>query len=303
MNGIVTKSTGSWYTVLLEDQEVSARLRGKIRTQGLKSTNPVTVGDRVDLEHEDGEYLIAAVHDRRNCIVRRSNKLSKQYQLIAANIDLAVLVITPGKPYTPMGFIDRFAATAEAYDIPLSLLVNKSDLTGRKVDAYRNELLYTYQKVGYPCRNVSFLDADQVQELRSAWQGKTILLSGNSGVGKSTLINALKPGLAQKIGEISESYHKGKHTTTFAQMFQYAPNSFIIDTPGIKDFGLVGMEKVHLSHYFKEMQPLYNQCRFNDCLHVEEPGCAVQEALESGDILPSRYLSYLNMLEEIQEQK
>lgn len=301
MKGIVSKSTGSWYKVIVDGLEVDARLRGKIRMRDLKSTNPVTVGDVVTLTLKDEEYVIDDILDRHNCIVRKSNKLSKQYQLIAANIDKAFLIITPGNPYTPMGFIDRYLVTAEAYHIPVKILINKKDLNKKKINAYRQELFDLYSSIGYECESVSFQDPEDIERLKNDMQGKTSLFSGNSGVGKSTLINALLPSADQKIGKISSSYHKGMHTTTFAQMFMMNEDSFIIDTPGIKDFGLIGMEKEHLSHYFIEMQPLLQNCRFNNCLHLDEPDCKVTEALENGEIHPNRYINYMTMLEEIQE--
>lgn len=301
MKGLVSKSTGSWYKVFLNNEEVDARLRGKIRTQELKSTNPVTVGDIVDLEYDGEDYTIKDIQERKNCIVRKSNKLSKQYQLIAANIDIAFLIITPGEPYTPKGFIDRYLVTAEAYHIPVHLLINKKDRESTKFNAYRQELLDQYTYIGYPCTSVSFHDQANVEQIKEWMKGKTCLLSGNSGVGKSTLINAIIPSVVQKTGDISSSYHKGKHTTTFAQMFRWGKDSFIIDTPGIKDFGLVDLDKFMLSHYFPEMKAVLENCKFNNCLHIEEPKCAVTAALDEGTIPVDRYLSYLNMLEEIEE--
>ena len=300
MKGIIRKSTGSWYKVFVDGDEVEARLRGKLRTLDLKSTNPVTVGDEVILEKEGEEYLIADIEDRHNCIVRKSNKLSKQYQVIAANIDLAILIVSPGKPYTPAGFIDRFLATAEAYHIDVLILINKEDLDSNKINAYRDELVKIYTDIGYECRTVSLLKKEDVESIRERIQGKKVLIAGNSGVGKSTLVNGLDSNIGQKIGEISSSYKKGKHTTTFAQMFALGAETFIIDTPGIKDFGLVAFEKAQLSHYFPEMMERLKHCKFNDCLHLEEPECAVVAALEAGEIPPSRYISYLNMLEELE---
>lgn len=299
MKGLVSKSTGSWYKVFLDNKEVDARLRGKIRTQELKSTNPVTVGDIVELDYDGEDYTIRDIEERKNCIVRKSNKLSKQYQLIAANIDLAFLIITPGEPYTPKGFIDRYLVTAEAYHIPVHILINKKDRESVKFNAYRQELLDQYSSIGYACSSVSFLDEEDIADIKELMREKICLLSGNSGVGKSTLINAIIPAVEQKTGNISTSYHKGKHTTTFAQMFRWGNDSFIIDTPGIKDFGLIDMDKHMLSHYFPEMNALRENCKFNNCLHVEEPKCAVAQALDEGKLPVDRYISYLNMLEEI----
>lgn len=300
MEGIVSKSTGSWYKVLIDDQEVDARLRGILRTRELKSTNPVVVGDVVDLDHEDGEYFIRDIHERTNCIVRKSNKLSKQFQLIAANIDLALLIVTPAKPYTPQGFIDRFLITAESYHIPVHLLLNKKDIHSKKADAHREYLLELYSSIGYPISNVSFHDSNDIEMIRELVRDRSVLLSGNSGVGKSTLINQLIPGALQKTGHISTSYNKGKHTTTFAQMFTGENHTRLIDTPGIKDFGIVDMQKEHIGHYFPEMKVVLDQCKFRNCIHVEEPDCAVIAALEQGKISESRYLSYLSILDEIE---
>ncbi len=301
MKGIVSKSTGSWYKVYIDGREVDARLRGKIRTQNLKSTNPVTVGDVVFLDVQDEEYLIKGVEDRKNCIVRKSNKLSKQYQLIASNIDQALLVVTPAYPYTPMGFIDRYLITASAYHIPVIILINKSDLNEPKLSAYRDELQATYLGLGYDCRLMSFLSESDIEEVQKLIQSKTTVISGNSGVGKSTLANAISAGIDQKIGEISSSYDKGQHTTTFAQMFVVNPDTFIIDTPGLKDFGLVHLKKNQLSHYFPEMKAVLENCKFNNCIHLEEPECAVIKELEKGNIAESRYLNYLNMLDELDQ--
>ena len=302
MKGIVSKSTGSWYKVFIDGEEVDARLRGKFRTHDLKSTNPITVGDHVILEKDKEDFAIIEIEERKNCIVRKSNKLSKQYQLIASNIDFAYLIITPAQPFTPQGFIDRYLVTAEAYHIPVKILINKKDQSKKKFNDYRQELLKLYTSIGYHCESVSFLDDKDVANIQQAIQGKTCLLGGNSGVGKSTLINALLNKAEQKIGSISDSYHKGKHTTTFAQMFSINKNSFIIDTPGIKDFGLIHLEKQLLSHYFPEMKAILNECKFNNCLHIEEPECAVFQSVEDGSIPPTRYINYLSMLEEINTQ-
>ncbi len=299
MKGIVTKSTGSWYRVLLDGKEVEARLRGKIRTLEIKSTNPVVVGDEVTLEYNAQEYTISAISERHNCIVRKSNKLSKQYQLIAANIDHAFLIASPAKPHTPQGFIDRFLATAEAYHIPVSIFLNKKDLDSRKANTHRKMLLELYPNIGYDIQNVSFLDPNDIAQIKIQVAQKSVLLAGNSGVGKSTLINALLPGSNQKVNTISASYDKGRHTTTFAQMFLGENNTRIIDTPGIKDFGMVHTEPNQVSHYFPEMKNLLSQCKFSNCLHTEEPECRIIQAVEKGEISVSRYVNYLGILEEV----
>ncbi|MFY0644914.1 MAG: ribosome small subunit-dependent GTPase A [Bacteroidia bacterium] len=303
MEGTVSKSTGSWYKVFVEGKEIDARLRGKFRKQDIKATNPVTVGDKVELELDGEDYVITTIHERKNCIIRKSNKLSKQYQLIAANIDLAFLVVTPGFPYTPMGFIDRYLITAAAYHIPVIIVINKNDLEGEKIKKYRRELIRTYMRIGVRCLDLSFKRARDIEAIRSYAYGKTCLISGNSGVGKSTLVNGLIPGLDQKIGDISTSYFKGQHTTTFAQMFAIDDHSFIIDTPGLKDFGLINIDKQDLGYYFTEIGIHSKNCKFNNCIHIEEPGCGVLKALEDGYIAESRYINYLSMLDELDQLK
>lgn len=299
MQGIVTKSTGSWYKVLVDGEEVDARLRGKIRTLNLKSTNPVVVGDSVILDNDGEEYLIKEIEERQNCIVRKSNKLSKQFQIIAANIDRAFLIVSPAKPHTPQGFIDRFLATAEAYHIPVTILLNKKDLDSKKALLHRNHLMELYPSVGYDIFNVSFLDAEDVSFIEQLIGNQCVLLAGNSGVGKSTLINAIHPNSNQKVSEISSSYHKGRHTTTFAQMFLGEQGSKIIDTPGIKDFGMVQTEPNQVSHYFPEMRSRLAQCKYSNCLHTEEPDCQILKAVENQEIAVTRYVNYLSILEEV----
>ena len=299
MKGIVTKSTGSWYRVLIDGKEVDARLRGKIRTLDIKSTNPVVVGDEVTLEYTGEEYAISAISDRYNCIVRKSNKLSKQYQLIASNIDQAFIIASPAKPHTPQGFIDRFLATAEAYHIPVSILLNKKDLDSRKANSHRDMLMELYPSIGYNIYNVSFLDEEDTVKIKELVANKCVLLAGNSGVGKSTLINALLPGSNQKVSAISKEYGQGRHTTTFAQMFLGENGTRIIDTPGIKDFGMVYTEPNQVGHYFPEIKKLQNQCKFSNCLHAEEPECRIIEAVERGEIPVTRYVNYLGILAEV----
>ena len=300
MRGVVSKSTGSWYKVILDSGvEIDARLRGKIRTLDIKSTNPVVVGDEVLLDFVEEEYSIREICDRKNCIVRKSNKLSKQFQIIAANIDHAFLIIAPANPHTPQGFIDRFLATAEAYQIPISILLNKKDLDSKKANSHREMLLDLYPNIGYDIYNVSFLDNEDVSMIKKQVADRCVLLAGNSGVGKSTLINALLPDSNQKVSAISKSYNKGRHTTTFAQMFVGENGCRIIDTPGIKDFGMVNIEPNQVSHYFPEMRALLSQCKFNNCLHAEEPQCRIRKAVESGDISVTRYVNYLGILEEV----
>jgi len=299
MVGIVTKSTGSWYKVLVNGEEVDARLRGKIRTLNLKSTNPVVVGDQVILDVNDDEYLIKSVIDRQNCIVRKSNKLSKQYQIIAANIDRAFLIVSPAKPHTPQGFIDRFLATAEAYHIPVTILLNKSDLDSKKAMLHREHLMELYPSIGYEILNVSFLDSDDISRIQKSIGSQCVLLAGNSGVGKSTLINAILPNSNQKVSAISSSYHKGRHTTTFAQMFLGDQGSKIIDTPGIKYFGMVQTEPNQVSHYFPEMRSRLSECKYSNCLHTEEPDCQILKAVENQEIAVTRYVNYLSILEEV----
>ena len=301
MKGVVTKSTGSWYWVRTQDHQVhQCRIRGKFRTRGIKSTSPVTVGDHVDfeLEGQDGYGVITHIHDRRNFIVRKSVKLSKQTHIIAANIDQAFLLITLDQPPTFTPFIDRFLATAEAYDIETILLFNKSDLMDEELSARKKELMELYGKIGYTCIEISATEGMNVERVKELMIGKTSMFSGHSGVGKSTLINAISPELQLKTAAISEQHRQGQHTTTFAEMFAIAtdPESYIIDTPGIKGFGVVDFEDNEVGDYFREFFALKHKCKFNNCLHLNEPKCAVKEAVESGEIAESRYRSYLQIL-------
>ena len=302
MKGLIRKSTGSWYLIQGDDGKTyRGRIRGKLRLEGSKSTNPVAVGDQVDFEPEanapeDDLVIIQQIETRKNYIIRKSNNLSKQTQVIAANLDLAVLVVTLVTPVTSTGFIDRFLMTAEAYGIPALLVFNKIDIYRDDAAELLREYERIYEGIGYDCLQVSALTKSNLNLLRKKLAGKTSLFSGHSGVGKSTLLNALDPSISQKTGEISSYSNKGKHTTTFAEMFITPEGARLIDTPGIKDFGVVNMEKTEIAHYFPEMRKLLGQCRFNNCLHLEEPGCAVLKALDEGKIEPSRYYSYLSIL-------
>jgi ribosome biogenesis GTPase len=301
MKGVVTKSTGSWYWVRTEDHKLfQCRIRGKFRTRGIKSTNPVTVGDHVDFEIDkaEGNGIITGIHDRKNYIVRKSVKLSKQTHIIAANIDQAFLLITLDHPKTFPAFIDRFLATAEAYDIETILLFNKTDLLDENLATAKQELKDLYKDIGYNCIDISATEGFNVDKVKNLMIGKTSMFSGHSGVGKSTLINAISPGLNLKTASISEQHRQGQHTTTFAEMFAIDtdPESYIIDTPGIKGFGVVDFKENEVGDFFREFFALKHLCKFNNCLHVNEPKCAVKAALEKGEIAQSRYRSYLQIL-------
>lgn len=308
-SGIVTKSTGSWYTVLLESGErMECRIKGQFRIKGLntKNTNPIAVGDSVEIEIDPVENLgvISVLHDRKNYIIRRSTKLSKQTHILAANIDHAYVMATLIEPRTSTGFIDRFLVTAEAYGIPASVIFNKRDLLDEEHEDYVLALIGLYTSLDYSCYFISSTNEAQVDEIRKMMQGKVNLIAGHSGVGKSTLINALVPSLDIKTGIISRVHSKGMHTTTFAEMHEMEGGGFIIDTPGIKELGIVDLEKNELSHYFPEMRKLLGHCKYNGCLHDHEPGCAVKEAVENGKIALTRYECYLQILngEELQKE-
>lgn len=298
MRGLVTKSTGSWYQVLGDDgNRYECRIKGIFRTQGIKTTNPIAVGDRVEFEIEQGQQsaVITKLEPRKNYIIRRSVNLSKQTQIIGANLDLALLVVTLASPPTSTGFIDRFLVTAEAYGIPAALVFNKLDLFSDEGLEILAEYIAIYENLGYPCFTVSALERENIETLNEVLKDKITLISGHSGVGKSTLINAIIPGSDLKTGNISDWSDKGKHTTTFAEMIDLPFGGKLIDTPGIRELGIVDIEPQELSHYFPEMRNLLNQCKFHNCRHINEPGCAVLDALENGGIEPSRYDSYLSI--------
>lgn len=300
MKGIVIKSTGSWYSVLLENEEVwECRIQGKFRMHEIKSTNPVAVGDRVDIEideHEKKLGIISKLYERDNYIIRKSINLSKQTQIIAANIDYAFLVVTLAKPRTSFGFIDRFLVTSEAYHIPTVLVFNKSDIYDEEDMSYLLEVKKMYERIGYKVLLVSALKGTGISELQELCKNKTSLFSGHSGVGKSTLVNELIPGIKLKTSAISDASSKGVHTTTFAEMHRIPSGGFIIDSPGIRELGIVELEKEEISHYFPEMRELINQCKFNNCTHTNEPGCAIKKAVDENVISLIRYESYLSIL-------
>ncbi|MXV17982.1 ribosome small subunit-dependent GTPase A [Hufsiella ginkgonis] len=298
MQGLVTKSTGSWYQVLTRNGgRFDCRIKGKFRIKGITTTNPVAVGDEVDFELEPGQQtgVITRLHDRKNYIIRKSINLSKQGQIIASNLDQAFLVVTLASPRTSLGFIDRFLVTAEAYGIPASLVFNKLDLFSDEGLEILQEYQFIYEHIGYSCFSVSALEGTNVDQVQDALKDKVTLFSGHSGVGKSSLINQLMPGLALRTTEISEWHDKGMHTTTFAEMYELPAGGFLIDTPGIRELGIVDISPQELGHFFPEMRNRMSGCRFHNCRHINEPGCAILQSVESGEITLSRYESYLSI--------
>lgn len=298
MRGLVTKSTGSWYQVLGDDGvSYDCRIKGKFRTKGIKTTNPIAVGDWVDFDLEDSAQtgIITNLEPRKNYIIRRSVNLSKQTQILGANLDQAVLLVTLASPPTSLGFIDRFLVTAEAYGIPAVLVFNKLDLFSDEGKEILKEYKAIYENIGYACFEISALEGTGVQVLEHVLKDKVTLLSGHSGAGKSTLINRIVPGTHLRTGQISDWSDKGKHTTTFAEMIDLPFGGKLIDTPGIRELGIVDIEKGELSHFFPEMRLYLNKCKFNNCRHINEPGCVVLEAVDQGKIEESRYDSYLSM--------
>ena len=309
MKGLVIKNTGSWYTVLTDDgQLLDCKVKGNFRIKGIRSTNPVAVGDRVTV---NDEAWITEIDDRKNYIIRKSINLSKQSHILAANVDQALLVVTVARPETSTTFIDRFLASAEAYRVPVILIFNKSDQLNDDERRYQQMMMDLYETVGYECHAISAQTGDGVEDLRPLLEGKITLLSGNSGVGKSTLINRLVPDANLRTADISDAHQTGMHTTTFSEMiplethssFLIPHSSFLIDTPGIKGFGTFDMEREELTSYFKEIFEFSKQCRFSDCTHTHEPGCAVLKAVEDHYIAQSRYQSYLSMLDDKDENK
>lgn len=300
MKGLVIKNTGSWYTVQTDDGQLfDCKVKGNFRLRGIRSTNPVAVGDRVCVS--EGNF-ITEIEDRRNYIIRKSINLSKQSHIIAANVDQALLVVTVNRPQTNTTFIDRFLASAEAYRVPVVLIFNKSDLLDGDEKHYQQMLIHLYETVGYECRAISAETGDGIDALLPMLQGKITLLSGNSGVGKSTIINRLVPGVNLRTAEISDAHQMGQHTTTFSEMIPLS-EGWLIDTPGIKGFGTFDMEPEELTSYFKEIFRFSKDCRFSNCTHTHEPGCAVLQALENHYIAQSRYQSYLSMLNDKDDSK
>ncbi|MBR4066331.1 MAG: ribosome small subunit-dependent GTPase A [Bacteroidaceae bacterium] len=305
MQGTVIRSSGSVYGVRAMDGTlVDCRVKGNFRLKGIRSTNPVAVGDHVCFDvREDGTAYIVEILERRNYIVRKASNLSKQSHILAANLDLCFLIITINHPTTATTFIDRFLAAAEAYRVPVVLVFNKVDLYN---ESEREELEYLtalYSNIGYECLHTSATECNGINELKEMMRGKVSLLAGNSGVGKSSIVNAIAPEIAARVGEISKTHDTGMHTTTYTEMFEFMPDSFIVDTPGVKGFGTYDMEVEEISHYFVEFFRLSKDCRYGNCTHTHEPGCAVLEALENGRLAPSRYQSYLSMLEDKDEGK
>lgn len=292
----VVRATGSWYDVLHDGATVRCRIRGRLRLKGVRSTNPVVVGDEVVCEaDEGGDYVIADILPRRNYVIRRASNLSKESHIIAANVDQALLMASLRSPETPTEFVDRFLVTCEAYKVPVTILLSKIDLQDAEAVA---EFRAVYEGAGYRVLEVSARKGLGVEEVRELLTGRTTLVSGNSGVGKSTLIQAIDPSLDIRTGEISESHHKGRHTTTFSTMYPLAGGGAVIDTPGIKGFGLIDIDEAELWHYFPEMMRAAPGCRFYNCTHTHEPGCAVVEAVKAGEIARPRYESYLKILDE-----
>ena len=305
MRGLVIKNTGSWYLVKTDEGNcVECKIKGNFRLKGIRSTNPVAVGDYVHIIlNQEGTAFISEIEDRKNYIIRRASNLSKQSHIIAANLDQCMLIVTVNYPETSTTFIDRFLASAEAYRVPVKLIFNKIDTYNEEEKSYLEALIHLYTSIGYPCFKVSAKQQMGIEAINNELEGKITLLSGHSGVGKSTLINAILPEATAKTGEISSVHKKGMHTTTFSEMFELPQNGYLIDTPGIKGFGTFDMEEEEIGHYFPEIFRTSADCKYGNCTHRNEPGCAVRQAVENHHISESRYNSYLNMLEDKEEGK
>lgn len=303
--GMVIKNTGSWYTVLTDGgSTVDCKIKGNFRLKGIRSTNPVAVGDRVEIiRNQEGTAFITSICDRKNYIIRKSSNLSKQSHIIAANVDQAFLIVTVDYPQTSTTFIDRFLASAEAYNVPVTIIFNKVDLFMGDEERYLDMMVNLYETVGYTCLKVSAETEEGLQQLLPLLEGKITLFSGNSGVGKSTLLNKIVPGAELRTAEISDAHNTGMHTTTFSEMLSLGDGGWVIDTPGIKGFGTFNMEPEEICGYFKEIFRFSKDCRFSNCTHTHEPGCAVRQAVEDHYIAESRYASYLSMLDDKEEGK
>ena len=299
--GLILRSTGSWYEIRDQDGHIfRGRLKGKFKLKGLKVTNPIAVGDRVTFDVEDKIENTAIITDislRKNYIIRQSVHKTAHGHILAANLDRAVLLATLAMPRTSLGFIDRFLVSAESFRIPTTIVFNKADILNDEGLEYQQEVIDLYERVGYDCLITSATEGEGVDAFRQLLDQKVTLLAGHSGVGKSSLVNAIAPELNLRTNEVSTFANKGVHTTTFAEMFELAPNTYIIDTPGIKELGLMDTSKTEIGHYFPEMRDRLNQCRFNNCLHINEPGCAIKDAVGEGEIAESRYMSYLSMMD------
>lgn len=305
MKGFVIKNTGSWYSVKTDDGKVvECKIKGNFRLKGIRSTNPVAVGDHVEIAlNQEGTAFITHIDERRNYIIRKSQNLSKQSHIIAANVDQAFLIVTVNYPQTSTTFIDRFLASAEAYSVPVVLVFNKRDILSDDERHYQQSMVHLYETIGYECREISAATGEGVEGLHKLLKGKITLLSGNSGVGKSTLINQILPEANLRTAEISDAHNTGMHTTTFSEMLELPEGGYIIDTPGIKGFGTFDMKPEELTSYFREIFHFSKDCKFSNCTHTHEPGCAVLKALEDHYIAQSRYQSYLGMLEDKDENK
>ncbi len=302
--GLVIKSTGSWYKVKHNFGITNCKIKGKFRLEGIRSTNPIAVGDVVtfEIQREDDTGIITKIAARKNYIIRKSTNLSRKGHILAANIDQAILLVSMSKPRTSAVFIDRFLTSADAYRIPTRIVFNKLDIYSDKEMEQMQQLIATYEKIGYPCHQISAIEQTNLDEIKGLLQNKISLITGNSGVGKSTLINVIDPDLELKTDAISDYHLKGKHTTTFYEMFELVMGGYIIDSPGIKGFGLVDFEKEKISHHFPEMFERLSECRFHNCTHTHEPGCAVKQAIDEGEISQSRYNSYLSILADDDEK-